>query len=133
MSSLSNYLFVYGTLLKDAENPMSLYLNDHSDYLGEGYMSGELYKVDFYPGAVYIPSTGKKVFGEIYQLREVNSVLEVLDTYEDFDPAAPEQSLFVREIVPVYHNGQQVKVWVYLYNHPVENFQKVESGIWGKI
>ncbi|MEZ4827137.1 MAG: gamma-glutamylcyclotransferase family protein [Bacteroidia bacterium] len=124
----SDKLFVYGTLLRDTENPMSAYLKSKSTFVGEGFMKGKLFKVDFYPGAVYLPESPQKVFGEIYQIENPEEVFEVLDTYENYTPQAPEQSLFTRIIVPVFHENQTIDCWIYVYNHSTNGLKQLESG-----
>jgi gamma-glutamylcyclotransferase (GGCT)/AIG2-like uncharacterized protein YtfP len=44
------YLFVYGTLLKDINNKMSVYLNENADFYSNGYFIGKLYNIRKYPG-----------------------------------------------------------------------------------
>ncbi|MDX2245440.1 MAG: gamma-glutamylcyclotransferase family protein [Bacteroidia bacterium] len=124
----SDKLFVYGTLLRDTENPMSAYLKSKSTFVNEGTMSGKLFKVDFYPGAVFLPESNQKVHGEIYSIQNPEEVFEVLDTYENYTPQAPEQSLFTRKVVPVNVAGETVYCWAYLYNHRTEGLKQLDSG-----
>lgn len=123
-----SYMFVYGTLLKGAENMMSSYLKSKSTFVSEALMPGSLYKVDFYPGAVYERDSGRMVLGELYQLHEPEKSLEVLDTYEGYDPQQPEQSLFVREQVEVFAGETRHACWTYLYNLPTDDLLLIESG-----
>lgn len=122
------YLFVYGTLLKGSENMMSNYLKSKSTFLQEALMPGRLYKVDFYPGAVYEPEESGMVLGELYQLNEPEKVLEVLDTYEGYYADDPDHSLFVREEVNVFAGDEQYACWAYLYHLPTEALTLIESG-----
>jgi hypothetical protein len=41
----SDYLFVYGTLLKDFDGYMSKFLEKKSDFIGTGYFNGKLFEV----------------------------------------------------------------------------------------
>jgi len=122
------YLFVYGTLLKGADNMMSSYLKSKSTFYQDGRMPGSLYKVDFYPGAVQEYESGRMILGELYQLHEPEKVFEVLDTYEGYDPQQPEQSLFVRQQAEVYAGDQPLTSWVYVYNLPTDELLLIESG-----
>ncbi|MEZ4774772.1 MAG: gamma-glutamylcyclotransferase family protein [Bacteroidia bacterium] len=124
----SDKLFVYGTLLRDTENPMSAYLKSKSTFVGEGSMRGKLFKVDFYPGAVFLPEINQQVFGEIYSILHPEEVFEVLDTYEGYVPQAPEQSLFTRKVIPVKTAGETLYCWAYLYNHPTVGLKQLDSG-----
>lgn len=128
MAMTDQYLFVYGTLLKGADNMMSNYLKSKSTYFQQALMPGSLYKVDFYPGAVQEYDSGRMVLGELYQLHETDKVFEVLDTYEGYDPAEPDRSLFVRKQVEVFASDQRMESWVYLYNFPTDDLLLIESG-----
>jgi hypothetical protein len=46
----SDKLFVYGTLLQDAKNPVADFLREYSELIGRGYFKGELYDIGSYPG-----------------------------------------------------------------------------------
>jgi gamma-glutamylcyclotransferase (GGCT)/AIG2-like uncharacterized protein YtfP len=122
------YLFVYGTLLKGAENMMSNYLKSKSTFVSEGLMPGSLYKVDFYPGAVHELDSGRMIMGELYHLHEPEKALEVLDTYEGYDTKQAEQSLFIREQVEVFAQETKYLSWVFLYNLPTDELLLIESG-----
>ncbi|MEM7370709.1 MAG: gamma-glutamylcyclotransferase family protein [Bacteroidota bacterium] len=127
-SPFLDILFVYGTLLKDAEHLMSSYLLERSTFLGPGMMPGQLYKVDFYPGAIHDPASETQVYGELYQLSEPQKVLEVLDGYEGFDPQNEAHSLFRRTQVEIMQDGNLLTSWVYVYNQSPEGFPLIPSG-----
>ncbi|MEZ4851362.1 MAG: gamma-glutamylcyclotransferase family protein [Bacteroidia bacterium] len=124
----SDLIFVYGTLLRDTENPMSQYLESKSDYIGMGYMPGTLYKVTFYPGATFDPNSKSKVWGEVSRLHDPEQVFQVLDTYEDFNPKKPNKSLFIRDIVPVNIDGEVFYCSSYIYNHTTDGLEVLDSG-----
>lgn len=122
------FLFVYGTLLYHAENIMSEYLSQKSSFHGKGFIYGQIYKVDYYPGATYDPSSSHQVFGDIVQLKNPQQVFEVLDHYEGYNANSPETSLFIREIIPVQIQDKVIHAWVYLFNRPTEEYPVIESG-----
>ncbi|MGG7662278.1 gamma-glutamylcyclotransferase family protein [Dyadobacter sp. BHUBP1] len=133
MEKLYN-LFTYGTLMQGFENPYAQKLRLSSNYIGKGYFNGKLFRVEWYPGALYEPDAPTRVHGEIYQLH-FPEILKELDEYEDIleDEAA---SLYVRKVVPV-RCGQEVvrdcqevviDCWVYLYNQPVSDLPLIEDG-----
>ena len=107
---------------------MSNYLKSKSTFLGEAEMAGNLYKVDFFPGATYEPESGTTVLGELYHIPEPESVLEVLDTYEGYDPKQPENGLFQRKEVMITFRGEEFPAWAYLYNLPTEDLQPIPDG-----
>lgn len=121
-------LFVYGTLMKDAEHLMSSYLLARSTYLGKATMRGKLYKVAFFPGAIYEDSGHTLVHGEAYKLHEPHKVLEVLDDYESYDKTNPDESLFMRQQVSISLEGDRMDCWAYLYNQSPEGYTLIASG-----
>lgn len=121
-------LFVYGTLLRDAEHLMANYLQERSKFLGIGFMPGELYKVDFYPGAIHDPTSDYQVRGELYQLQEPQKVFEVLDGYEGYDSQDPDNCLFLRKKVNIAQEGSLLLSWVYVYNQSPEGLPFIPSG-----
>lgn len=126
MEKLYN-LFTYGTLMQGFDNPYAETLRLSSKYLGKGYFNGRLYRVEWYPGALFEPNAASLVYGEIYQLNSLE-ILKTLDEYEDVleDEAA---SLYVRKVIPVRDSqGMTVPCWVYLYNKPVEELSLIETG-----
>ncbi|MHA4736957.1 gamma-glutamylcyclotransferase family protein [Dyadobacter sp. MSC1_007] len=126
MEKLYN-LFTYGTLMQGFDNPYAEKLRLSSKYIGKGHFNGQLYRVEWYPGARFDPDAASQVHGEIYQLHSLG-ILEELDEYEDVleDESV---SLYVRKVIPV-KNSQEVVVpcWVYLYNQRVEDLPLITSG-----
>lgn len=90
------YLFLYGTLMQpESDEEVALVVN-RLHRIGAASVRGRLYDLGDYPGAVVDPSANTSVRGELVELPEDESVLHVLDRYEEFDPTNPQQSLFVR-------------------------------------
>ncbi|PWJ60057.1 gamma-glutamylcyclotransferase (GGCT)/AIG2-like uncharacterized protein YtfP [Dyadobacter jejuensis] len=126
--SLSEYLFVYGTLMSGHTNPFSHQLQRMATYYAEGYMPGALYRIDWYPGAIYQADSSSTVRGEIYQLNEAGPLLQALDAYEDLQPNES-QSEYIRRIVPIdTPDGSRVDCWVYLFNKRVSGLQRIYGG-----
>lgn len=116
------HLFAYGTLrpgLAPAEiAPAVAQLKP----IGEGHLPGTLYHLGHYPGVVLTPVSGE-VHGIVFELPEdpqtAATLLAQFDTYEDFHPHSPADSLFVRVQHPVtLADGRSLPCWVYLYNQP---------------
>jgi gamma-glutamylcyclotransferase (GGCT)/AIG2-like uncharacterized protein YtfP len=58
-----------------------------------------------------------------------DSVLEILDTYEEFDPENTEQSLFIRTKVPAtLPTGRILDCWVSVYNRNPQNARILPDG-----
>lgn len=112
------------------DNPFASVLRSKSTLVGEGYFMGKLYRISWYPGAVYLPGDQdqSRVFGEIYQIHEFDDLIKKLDAYEEVceDEIA---SLYLRKRVPVYQpDGSLVPCWTYLYNQHLHNLPLIESG-----
>jgi gamma-glutamylcyclotransferase (GGCT)/AIG2-like uncharacterized protein YtfP len=106
-------LFVYGTLRR------GFMRHHHLKRLGasferEAKVPGALFDLGRYPGARPAKGTGKWVRGELFQLRHGAHDLKVLDEVEDFNPAAPQRSEFVRALADVIlPGGASASAWIY--------------------
>lgn len=128
MEIQSPYLFVYGTLMRGFDNPCAVRLHAHATLVAEGFFPGQLYRVSWYPGAVYEPKSATKVYGEIYHLHDFQGLMQELDDYEDVKEQEPD-SLYVRRLVPVWtENGAIYTSWVYLYNQSLAHATLLASG-----
>jgi gamma-glutamylcyclotransferase (GGCT)/AIG2-like uncharacterized protein YtfP len=126
---MSKYLFTYGTL-QPGQAPTSIASAVNKlRRIGEGVVSGLLYDLGEYPGAVLDNSSGQEVFGIVCQLPEDANILSQLDSYEDFDPDSPETSLFIREQHPVLlSTGETLPCWVYVYNGKTDSSRILADG-----
>ena len=128
MNVASDFLFAYGTLMRRFDNPFASKLRDASVYRGKGFFSGLLYRISWYPGAVYTAGIDERVYGEIYQLIDPITVLGELDEYEDVTENESE-SLYLRKTVMVtLEDGSILPCWTYLYNQPIEGLELIEKG-----
>jgi len=126
---MTDYLFVYGTLrpgLAPAEIAPAV---QKLRLVGEGFVSGSLYDLGDYPGAILDPSSQRKIFGTVFELPEDSSLVTQFDEYEGFDPNAPAESLFLRTSHPVsVASGAILTCWVYVYNRKPETRRILQSG-----
>lgn len=115
-SDTSDYLFVYGTLQSAFSNEWSSYLKENSRFVSKAKMPGRLYKIDFYPGAVYDPNSNSFVYGELFYSRQILEVIKQIDRYEGcaYDDPLPHE--YIKKIVPVCTKNEQIDSWCYLYN-----------------
>ena len=126
---MSQYLFVYGTLCRNAGHPMHQLLVRHAAYAGEGHFNGRLFRVGHYPGAMTSSDPNDKVFGELYRLRSPQQLLSRLDAYEGCAPSDPRPHQFVRRRLRVrLDNGGEKMAWVYLLNRVTPRFPRIASG-----
>jgi gamma-glutamylcyclotransferase (GGCT)/AIG2-like uncharacterized protein YtfP len=122
-----DYLFVYGTLMQ-GQHPMHKLLRDHSDFIGHGWITAQLYQIRDYPGVVLSDQLPDKVFGELYVLKD-RTVLDKLDDYEECSAAFPEPHEYRREQIKVHiSTSVSYQAWVYIYNHPVSASQRIRTG-----
>lgn len=123
-----DFLFTYGTLMQGFENPFAQRLHTSSTFEGKGSFPGLLYKISWYPGAVYDEKSESSVFGEVYRLIDKASLLPELDDYEDvFEDEG--KSLYLRKIIPAQmQDGSVLPCWVYLYNQDITDLEKIETG-----
>lgn len=122
------YLFVYGTLKRGFDNPFAKILEENARYVGNGSFPGRLFRISWYPAAIYEKDSTKRVQGEVYELVQQHEfVLKELDQYEDI---TPENSEYVRTLIEVTtEDGNLINCLVYLYNQPINGLIELESGL----
>jgi gamma-glutamylcyclotransferase (GGCT)/AIG2-like uncharacterized protein YtfP len=126
---MSEFLFVYGTLARNAEHGMHEHLVRHAEYAGEVYFNGQLYLMAHYPGAVRSSNPVDKVFGELYRVGNAQELFAHLDDYEGCGPDDPQPTLFVRHMETVHQNdGARTQAWIYLFNRAVTDLPRIVSG-----
>lgn len=124
---MTNLLFVYGTLMKGHRDDWQDKVGAH--FIGRGRITGKLYRLGQFPGAVTSSDLGNHVEGEVYRLPNVSSALRILDKYEEFEPTHPATSLFIRKQISVeMEDGSATEAWVYLYNRSVKKSNLIRSG-----
>ena len=118
-------IFVYGTLRKGF--PLHKYLSDKAEFIGAGSIRGVLYDLGDYPGV--LPSNEGEVHGELYELENGSTHLNVLDRVEGYDPTNPQKSLFVRSLADVsLPDKKTTKAWVYFLPSKPPKGRLISSG-----
>lgn len=128
---LSNeILFTYGTLRKDADNPMQRFLINRAVWIGKGLFQGKLYFTDGHPAVVSSHSQNDSVVGDLFDIGNSPDLLPKLDRYEGYKSNSLEESLYIRKQRRVYlkENNQEIKAWIYLFNKPVNASEEISSG-----
>lgn len=96
--------FFYGTLLAGSDNPVASFVHEKLRTIGPARARGVLHAIPnpegWYPGL--LPGEGI-VHGRLYEVAEGFGAKELarLDAYEDYSPARPEASLYIRGTVSV--------------------------------
>jgi gamma-glutamylcyclotransferase (GGCT)/AIG2-like uncharacterized protein YtfP len=108
---------------------MARLLSANADFLGEASCRGRLYQVKHYPGFVLSDNAADVVFGELYRLRAVEDLLREFDMYEACGEGFAEPTQYVRRTLPVtLPDGSLSQAWTYIYNWPVTDLARIESG-----
>ncbi len=96
-------------------------------YRGRGSIRAALFDLGIYPAAV--PAPEGRVWGELYEMAERDTVLAALDDIEGYRPDDPDKSLYSRNIADVtMPDGAVERAWVYFYNAPLGRAPRIPSG-----
>ncbi|MFQ5664614.1 MAG: gamma-glutamylcyclotransferase [Terriglobia bacterium] len=125
----SNYLFVYGTLMRGRKRHSHLARNPSVHFVGTGRIQAELFQLRgrHYPGAVPTAKRNQFVHGELYRIDYPEKTLSILDDVEGRD-----EGLFRRQLVDVWSNGKKTKAWTYFYARPLTEAEPITSGSYGR-
>lgn len=119
------HVFVYGTLRRQLDMPIEQLLKGQVTFVGEGYIKGELYLVNYYPGLVIADNNDKTVLGEVYELENVGKSLPILDHYEGYGANFPSPNEYIRQTIVVkMKDASLLNCWVYVYNWTIEESHK---------
>jgi gamma-glutamylcyclotransferase (GGCT)/AIG2-like uncharacterized protein YtfP len=111
--------FFYGTLQAGSANPVAAAIHGKLVSEGPAALSGSLFAIPdatgWFPALVEGPGT---VHGQVYGAGPdfTSDDLAAMDRYEDFDPARPAQSLYLRIVMPL---ADGTAVQVYRFNQPL--------------
>lgn len=122
-----DYLFVYGTLRKHtARHDL---LQRFCEYIDNGTLSGYLYQIGHYPGVILSDDPCQRVIGEVYRIKNQQSLFAELDDYEECSSSFPEPHEYIRQLQTItLDSGYHVKAWVYLYNQSITGLKLIPSG-----
>ncbi len=124
---MTDLVFFYGTLMSGFKRPGRSRIDPKLELVGRGSINAALFDLGIYPAA--IPASDGKVWGEVYRMTDSGSVLAALDEIEGYRANEPDTSLYLRVETPVVlDDGATASVWVYFYNAPLGQAQRVESG-----
>ena len=129
MGFTGQYLFIYGSFLREAAPPGIRAVCRRLRTVATASVSGTLHDVDGYPALTMEPSD-VPVHGEIVTVGSPSAWLR-LDTYEGVDRAKPQRSLFRRtRTLAATETGERIECWVYVYNRDVSTARRIEHGCW---
>jgi gamma-glutamylcyclotransferase (GGCT)/AIG2-like uncharacterized protein YtfP len=122
-------LFVYGTLMRGFDHPMSKLLSRSAGLVGEASCRGRLYLVKHYPGLLLSDDPRDVVYGELYRMPMPPDLLATLDEYEGCGPGFDQPTAYLRQVLPVtLADGTVSDAWTYVYNWPVVETKRIASG-----
>ncbi len=122
------FLFVYGTLKRNAGHIAHRKLQSWAQYVSEATFQGRLYRVSWYPAAVPSQVPGEIVPGEIYRLSDPPHLLRQLDRYEGCVGKASEYERC--ECSVRLPGGDSLCAWIYLYRRATDGLDRIESGVY---
>ncbi len=114
----------YGTLMRAFAVQRLLGLDAELRFVASCKIPGALYDLGDYPGLVEADGA---VAGEVFELLGPET-LKSLDDFEEYDPAQPQASEYVRR--PLRLIEPDVDAWVYVYNRPVDPARAIAAGWW---
>lgn len=128
--SMSNFLFVYGSLRRSQNGRQHSLLLADCEFVDNAYIPGQLYCVGDYPGAI-LDNFGPDdlIHGEVYRLEQPNFTLQVLDDFEECLPQYPQPHEYRRLLKSVtLTQGRMIEAWLYAYNHSVDGLTRIACG-----
>ena len=127
---MTEYLFVYGTLMSTAGHPMGQRLAREARRVSAASIAGRLYDLGKWPGLVDSDSIRDRVHGEVYQIANPAS-FRWLDAYEGILEAGATPSEYARVVRRIrLENGGEIAAWVYLYQWDIVSARPVPGGRW---
>jgi gamma-glutamylcyclotransferase (GGCT)/AIG2-like uncharacterized protein YtfP len=124
---MTNLVFFYGTLMSGFHRPGRALLDGVLRPVGRGWIRAALFDLGIYPAAT--PASDSRVWGEVHQMVDPDSVLAALDELEGYSADEPDSSLYTREEIPVtFDDGRVANVWAYFYNAPLGRAERIDSG-----
>ena len=123
--STLNYIFVYGTLMKQ-ESRNGILEQYSAEFLGQNSITGKLLHLSNFPGMIH--DDNSEISGELYHCQEIGECLSKLDWIEGFYGYNSNDSLFTRIITKVNDENNPKWAWTYKYNG--ESGKIIKSGDW---
>jgi gamma-glutamylcyclotransferase (GGCT)/AIG2-like uncharacterized protein YtfP len=121
------FVFFYGTLMAGFDRRRRAGIDAKLTYRGRGSITAALFDLGIYPAAV--PAPEGRVWGELYEMAEPDTVIAALDDIEGYRADDPDKSLYSRAKTTVtMPDGSVEQAWVYFYNAPLGRASRIPSG-----
>lgn len=112
---MDDFLFVYGTLRSDSENPYARRLRSEAQFAGPATVRGSIFRILHYPA--YRPEPDGEVHGELFRLTDPDQILPLFDGYEG--------PVYTRVRIPVSTGDF---AWIYQYTVQPPPASRILSG-----
>jgi len=122
-------IFTYGTLMQGEPSHHLLAPKIRHAHGAAQVAGASLVRLGWYPGLVLDGGNGP-VHGELYELENLATALEELDSYEDFWGYESQSSLYRRSLVSTLSNHGLVLAWTYIYLGDANAYPLIPSGRW---
>ena len=124
---VADLVFFYGTLMAGFDRRRRAGIDDKLTYVGRGAIRAALFDLGLYPAAV--PAPEGDVWGEVYAMRDPDTVLAALDQIEGYRADDPDSSLYLRQETEVrLPGGALANASAYFYNAPLGRAPRIPSG-----
>jgi gamma-glutamylcyclotransferase (GGCT)/AIG2-like uncharacterized protein YtfP len=124
---VADFVFFYGTLMAGFDRRRRAGIDGKLTYRGRGSIHAALFDLGIYPVAV--PAPEGRVWGEVYEMADADTVLAALDDIEGYRADDPDKSLYSRaQTVVTMPDGTAEQAWVYFYNAPLGQASRIPSG-----
>ena len=131
---LSNYVFVYGTLMQGFSNHR--YMNG-CKFIGRAVMKGEVYDMNcgfpaFICNSDDLEDDECYVYGELYEVPD--EMMGSMDNLEGYYEDNKSKSMYIRErkAVEILDTGETTNAWVYIWNRELpKDSVRLPDGDWG--
>jgi gamma-glutamylcyclotransferase (GGCT)/AIG2-like uncharacterized protein YtfP len=108
------------------------FMAQHAEFNCKASISGRLYDVGLYPGAILLGHRNERVFGELWQLSNCRTdLIDILDIYEGCAQCSPKPHNYSRRKVVIRAtNGVRRVAWMYVWNGIIDPTARIANGRW---
>lgn len=126
-------LFVYGLLRRGMSAELDAIVPGMASFVGPASVRGRLYSVGgAYPALVVgVGADADDVVGELWRI-DNRLAWPIIDDFEGIGPAYVHPHLYYRAKTEVRMASGEVSCYVYVYNRPVDDLARVDSGDWAQ-
>jgi gamma-glutamylcyclotransferase (GGCT)/AIG2-like uncharacterized protein YtfP len=126
---MTEYLFAYGLLKrKYSLNPKYRVPKMPIKWIGKSTISGDLYAVGHYPGAIAPSASMRRIHGDVFQINNIPFFFKKMDQFEMSKPLFTGINEYQRVKKSVLIKGKKINCWIYIYCVGIKNKPLIASG-----